>query len=661
MRGSGFLRSPRPAIGGGPTIYLVDSSASADGNDTMNSVVSTTAITLFVFLLLGILPLPARAESVPISLQPPVIHIIYPTQGQRIAAVDSTFILGSVTPKSRLTINGFDVPVYRTGGFLAFLPIDTGRFVFHLAAVNAAGSTTMDWPVEVRPRRPRISDSALVIVPESIAPAQRLVLIAGDFLEVSFWGTPGCIGHFRIDGVEATFPMTERESSGDSDSSRDGSGRTAAIPGFYTGVWQAPAGVRLDSARVWFCLSRDTVIADTLTAAGTGRAFCNYTECVRAVSPGLVSVNADEVPQVIELTDSVQIFRFGPRLGYLTTFQPAGVRAVYAGESGDWVRLRLAFGYSGWVEKQKTRFLAPGTPVPGGTISYIRTTSRGGWTDITLNLNSRLPYKIIEDPESSALRLLIFGATTNTDWVRYDPRDRLIERIDWDQTEPGVYALTVHLKRGSLWGYEVKYTDRGLVLAVRRPPDLHRGLRGLKVCVDPGHGPDPGAIGPTGSTEKDANLAIALALQRELEANGASVVMTRAQAVDVDLDARPAIARAEDVDLFISIHNNAVPDGINPYADNGTGAYYHHPLSHPLATALHRRLVEATGLPDYGLYGANFAVLRPTQYPSALVECAFMILPEHEELLRQREFQRRIAKGIARGLRDFVKSRAGKR
>lgn len=63
---------------------------------------------------------------------------------------------------------------------------------------------------------------------------------------------------------------------------------------------------------------------------------------------------------------------------------------------------------------------------------------------------------------------------------------------------------------------------------------------------------------------------------------------------------------------------------------------------------------KATGLPDYGLTQANFAVIRPPQYPAVLVECAFMILPEQEELLDNDAFVSRVAHGIADGIADFA-------
>jgi len=613
-------------------------------------------------LVLGIAGMSRSAGETPNRSSPPEIKVVYPKEGQQIATVESTFILGSVTPGAQLTINGHDVDVYRTGGFLAFLPIDTGTFVFCLEAVNAAGRSTLDWPVEVGKPELYVPDSVLTILPQTIEPVDHQVLIAGDFLQVSFRGTPGCVGHFCLEGVEQTFPMAEsvaeeRRFQAVNVFGEDGAGATILEPpGLYTGVWQVSAGLRLDSARVLFCLSRDTVIADTLLGSDSAAAFCNFTECTFATSPGFVTINTGGVPTVVELTDSVQILRFGPRRGYLTIFQPAGVRAIYAGESGDWVRLRLAPGYTAWVEKSKTRTLLPGTLIPCGTISHIRTRSRNRWTDITLDLTTRLPFKVTEDPERLTLYLTVFGAMTNTDWVRYDRHDDLIERVDWDQTEPGVYRLTVHLRRGPLWGYEVNYRDGRLVLSVRQPPDLHRGLRGLTICIDPGHALDAGAIGPTGLPEKEANLAIALQLRRHLESKGATVVMTRTEDIQVDLYDRLAIARAAEADVFVSVHNNAVPDGINPYSANGTSGYYYHPHSQALAQALHRRLLRATRLPDYGLYHANFAVLRPTQYPSVLVECAFMIIPEQEEKLREEKFQRRIAKGIVRGLEDFIRS-----
>ena len=56
------------------------------------------------------------------------------------------------------------------------------------------------------------------------------------------------------------------------------------------------------------------------------------------------------------------------------------------------------------------------------------------------------------------------------------------------------------------------------------------------ICIDPGHGGrDPGAIGVSGSYEKDLNLSLSLLLAQNLRAGGLRVTMTRSTDTYVDL------------------------------------------------------------------------------------------------------------------------------
>jgi N-acetylmuramoyl-L-alanine amidase len=124
--------------------------------------------------------------------------------------------------------------------------------------------------------------------------------------------------------------------------------------------------------------------------------------------------------------------------------------------------------------------------------------------------------------------------------------------------------------------------------------------------------------------------------------------MTRQDDQHVALYDRPSIANSNDADLFVSIHNNALPDGVNPFENNGGSTYYYHPHSIDLARAIQKELLQETKSKDYGLYHGNLAVNRPTQYPAVLVECAFMILPEHEALLKDDKYCKKVAKGIVK-------------
>jgi len=66
-------------------------------------------------------------------------------------------------------------------------------------------------------------------------------------------------------------------------------------------------------------------------------------------------------------------------------------------------------------------------------------------------------------------------------------------------------------------------------------------------------------------------------------------------------------------------------------------------------------MLKATGLPDHGLYHGNLAVNRPTQYPAVLVECAFMIIPQQEAMLKTDKFRKKVAKAITKGIKNFLK------
>jgi N-acetylmuramoyl-L-alanine amidase len=122
----------------------------------------------------------------------------------------------------------------------------------------------------------------------------------------------------------------------------------------------------------------------------------------------------------------------------------------------------------------------------------------------------------------------------------------------------------------------------------------------------------------------------------------------------VELWARVDFAVAEDVDLLVSIHNNAFADGVNPFLNYDTETYYYHPFSAPLAEALQRHLVEVTGLPDLGAKQRSLALVRPSWMPSTLTESLFMMFPQQEAALRTPAFQERLARAHLDGILAFI-------
>lgn len=90
------------------------------------------------------------------------------------------------------------------------------------------------------------------------------------------------------------------------------------------------------------------------------------------------------------------------------------------------------------------------------------------------------------------------------------------------------------------------------------------------IVLDPGHGGhDVGAVSVyEGRFEKDATLAIARAVKRELEASGRfRVKLTRDSDFFIPLPGRVKIARDAGADLFLSIHADSAP---NPDASGAT-------------------------------------------------------------------------------------------
>lgn len=208
------------------------------------------------------------------------------------------------------------------------------------------------------------------------------------------------------------------------------------------------------------------------------------------------------------------------------------------------------------------------------------------------------------------------------------------------------------------------------------------GLAGKVICIDPGHaattdagmepiGPgspemkvkDPGGTSGvvSGVREPVVTLAISLQLRAMLEAQGATVVMTRSGA---DFSGgnreRAEIANQAGADLLIRIHADGSADssrrGVSTlYPANipgWTDDIYASSLS--AANAVQAAMVSQLGAVDLGtversdISGFNWA-----DVPAVLVETGFMSNPEEDALLNDPAYQQQVAAALAAGISAF--------
>ncbi|HEX5723979.1 MAG TPA: N-acetylmuramoyl-L-alanine amidase, partial [Longimicrobiaceae bacterium] len=330
-------------------------------------------------------------------------------------------------------------------------------------------------------------------------------------------------------------------------------------------------------------------------------------------------------------------------------FLPRGARVAVVERRGDQYRVQLDPATAAWVSRESVA-LDDGAPPAAAPLGAVTVRPAAEWVDVRVSAR-HAPFLV--EADSAGLHLTVHGATPGG--APAAPGDALLTAVLASAAGPAATRLDLLLAR-PVWGYKAFYeADGTLVLRVRRPPaiDPANPLRGIRIVVDPGH-PPAGTIGPTGFTEAEANLAIALPLAELLRQRGAEVHLTRTQNVEVALGERTALAVRTDAHLLVSVHNNAFGEGVNPFRGHGTGTYYFHPLSAGLARALQGEIVRVTGIPDQGARVSNLALARPTWMPSALTESLFMLIPEQEAALRDPAFARRLAEAHARGIEVFL-------
>ena len=593
----------------------------------------------------------ALALISPLAAQSLRLEVIYPKEDLTITARDSTFVFGNYAPATaRVAINGVAAKQYSNQTFMAMAPVQTGRFIFRAVARVASAAAVDSLVVERRVYIPHFlitsPHTPLTIDTSYIFPENDLELEPGDLLGVVMKGSPKLRASFSIEGVRQTLPMAEQSPRmqsywGEAVFGRGQPPRTKAVEGIYTGAFLLQAGDTVRNAAIRFAL-KDSV-----------------GNVLETFAPGKLSVVSKAVPRVVRLTSEMTVGRTAPGQAY-QYFLPAGVKLRVTGSDGAFLRVRLLDGETMWIPRANCEAMPLGTLPPTSSVEVARTESFADRVRVKIFLGERLPFKIEQRTKPNRLEAVLYGVTSDTDWIRQDGLDPLLGDIRWSQERDEKYRLSLDLNQKQQWGYRAFYEESNLILEIKKTPTLpgwpNRPLKDLLVCIDPGHGPDLGGVGPSGSSESVTTPLLAQEVKTKLEARGARVILTRSGAEGITLGARPKFADVANADLFVSLHFNALPNGVNPFLNRGTSAYYFHPQSYGLANAILRQLLKNVKLPNFGLYYDNLAVCRVTSMPAVLLEPAFIMHPQEEMMILDPAFRQKVADAIVRGMEDFVRA-----
>jgi N-acetylmuramoyl-L-alanine amidase len=337
----------------------------------------------------------------------------------------------------------------------------------------------------------------------------------------------------------------------------------------------------------------------------------------------------------------------------------------------------------------------------------IRLTATADAALVTLELSDGSTGKVftLENPDRAVIDL---PDTRADHGVRLPEASGVVSAVRLGEQPGGTLRVVVQLKSSlpvrSTWSAPAAGSRQlavalgeaagpKIVRAAHAPGD---GDRDVVIAVDAGHGGvDPGAIGPGRTREKDVTLAIARALAARInEEPGMRAVLTRDRDEFLELRDRIQRAHAAHADMFVSVHADSIRDrnvsGASVYVLSAHGASSEAarvlaerenaadlmggvledkgPLTPVLIDAAQSEIIGisataaervVTALSSVGeirkaqVQQAGFVVLKSPEFPSMLIETAYISNPGEERRLRSAEQQQRLAEAIASGVRSY--------
>ncbi|MFA7335548.1 MAG: N-acetylmuramoyl-L-alanine amidase [Candidatus Obscuribacterales bacterium] len=588
--------------------------------------------------------------------------LVYPnTEGTATIAASSSFLIGSTYPGFSVTVNDQKVATNKQGFFAHVVPLEKGKNRFEMKVFGVDGNLAYTQSVEVARERARQSlpSASFEFAPNSFEPKDDRGLNVGEIIEFAVRATPGSQVHVLLGKKQIALASIASLKARKAGTANSGINRgieaaygqvfqrhPAASPDLYVGLYRIEANDQFYQEHPRYVMQK----------AGKSQTVASS-----------AAITILRQPQIAHTIHKETITRVAPDLARLTPL-PEGVRLIVDGYQGENIRCRYAPNKHVWIKKEDLSLGDSTGPAPDSVARTIQVKEDRYGETVVIPLNQRLPFLVEQNLKTNHLNVKVYGVLADTDWVYQAPESgnsKLIENVSWKQPEDGVYQVDIDLAGSRQWGYFADFDDNNLNLHIKYPPAIKAiaaetsepRLQGLSICLDPGHGgKETGAIGPSAVREAEINLAIALKFRDLLVAEGATVFMTRVDDVDVSLNDRVEFAKAKNVDLLISIHNNALPDGRDPNKEHGTSSYWYHPQSQELAACLKNAEAKELLFPDIGARYQNLALCRPTNMPAVLVEVGFVCNPDEYAKLISPASQQSAAQGMLKGLVNYFYS-----
>ncbi len=557
-----------------------------------------------------------------VKAQLPIVQLVTPKQDKNMVTNAKQFITGNTTKSNSVTINGNSVKIFATGAFAYPANLILGNNVFEIKVVNDKKSTIkkIEYFYKLPLPIPETDSTSIEsIVTDPIGDVSEAV---GEYITIKIKAKPNCKLLLNDKYLLKELPKSQ----------------TKGIGGYYQTSYKLNwSDTFFDNN--WFVslykneqLIKQQKLKSKISIWNKddlkiGKTTINYT-------PIYSGLGEDRLG--------------GTKAGFLD----AEVLLQIVGEINKLYKVKLANNLTVFVPIDNVEIVNEETVLPKSLSNNITVVGDSVYDYIKINLNKKLPYLTNTNANPNQIVLDIFGATSNSNWIMQYPETlKEINDVALQQIEDGKLRLTISLLHKQLWGYKMYYEGTVLVIQVRRQKEILQ-LQNLTIAIDAGHGGNnEGAKGITGHYEKEFTLLLAKELQKQLVAEGATIIMTRNQEMSYENQERLKMLRNKMPDFAISLHLNSADD---PLRVKGVSTYFKYNALKGLSVAIYKRLLE-TELKGWGNIGNfNFFLNSATEFPTALVESLFISNPEDEEKIFDPNFRTNFVSKIVLGIKDWL-------